>query len=109
MNNMSKKKKESWIVGNYQINVLPDEEFQQTLKFQRQLQQAIETMPLPTDPNVDLVKKIHNQLPITNWAWQLTKQREYEKALKKEEQQTDQQTFNYPTRSKQADDGFELG
>ncbi|HJG17277.1 hypothetical protein, partial [Limosilactobacillus vaginalis] len=59
---------------------------------------------LPTDPNVELVKKIHQQLPITNWAWTLTKQREYKEALKKERQRIAQQSFNY----KQPDDGPSL-
>ena len=55
-----------------------------------------------------MTKKIHNQLPITNWAWKLTKQREYEEQLKKEQQRTAQQSFHYPTHSKQPDNGPSL-
>ena len=108
MNSMTNNQKESWNVGNYKINVLPDDEFQQLLKHQRQLEQIIESMPLPTDPNVDLVKKIHSQLPITNWAWELTKQREHEVKLKKQKQRIAQQSLNYPTNLKKPDNGLSL-
>lgn len=104
--------KEQWVFkkhNNDTIEVISTPEFQKKLTEQRNLQHTIEVLPLPTDPNVELVKKIHQQLPITNWAWKLTKQREYAEELKKEKQRTTQQTFNYPTRFKQPSDGFELG
>ncbi|MCC4330837.1 MULTISPECIES: hypothetical protein [Lactobacillaceae] len=92
--------KKSWDISKYiKVTVLPDKEFQQNLKAQQRLQQATETLALPTDPNVDLVKKIHEQLPITNWAWKLTKQREYEK------QRITQHSFNYSPHPKLTDDG----
>ena len=50
--------KKSWDISKYiKVTVLPDKEFQQNLKAQQRLQQATETLALPTDPNVDLVKK----------------------------------------------------
>lgn len=86
--------KKSWDISKYiKVTVLPDKEFQQNLKAQQRLQQATETLALPTDPNVDLVKKIHEQLPITNWAWKLTKQR------------IPQHSFNYSPHPKLTDDG----
>ena len=85
--------KKNWDISKYiKVTVLPDKEFQQNLK-------ATETLALPADPNVDLVKKIHEQLPITNWAWKLTKQREYE------QQRITQHSFNYSLHSKLTDDG----
>lgn len=106
---MSNKQTESWTVGNYQINILPENAFQRTLKSQRQLQQTLEMLPIPTDPNVELVKKIHNQLPITNWAWKRNKQYEYEKEVNKENQHStqQQQEINYPTHPKQPDNSLE--
>lgn len=106
MSSMKNKRKESWIVGDYKINVLPEDKFQQTVKDQLQLQHMIETLPLPTDPNVDLVKKIHNQLPITNWAWKITKQRE--KELKKQKSRIARQSFNHSMKPKQSDNGPSL-
>lgn len=103
---------EKWVFkehNNDTIEVTSTTKFQKERAKQNQLQQHIEQLPFPTDHTVDLVKRIQQQLPITNWAWKLTKQREYAEELKKEKQRTTQQTFNYPTRSKQPDDGFELG
>ena len=99
--------KEQWIFkkhNNDTVEVVSTTEFQRNLKDQLTLQYAIESLSLPTDPNVELVKKIHKQLPITNWAWTLTKQREYKEALKKERQRIAQQSFNY----NQPDDGPSL-
>lgn len=92
--------KKSWDINKYiKVTVLPDKEFQQNLKAQQRLQQATEILALPTDPNVDLVKKIHEQLPITNWAWELTKQREHEK------QRIARYSFNHSTHTRQIEDG----
>lgn len=61
--------KEQWIFkkhNNDTIEVVSTTEFQRNLKDQLNLQYAIESLPLPTDPNIELVKKIYQQLPITN-------------------------------------------
>lgn len=103
--------KEQWVFkkhNNDTVEVVSTTEFQKNLKDQLNLQYATEILPLPTDPNIDLVKKIHQQLPITNWAWKLTKQREYEEALKKEQQRIAQQSFNYPTPPEQSDNSPSL-
>src|SRR5699024_12353151 len=71
--------KEQWIFkkhNNDTVEVVSTTEFQRNLKDQLTLQYAIESLSLPTDPNVELVKKIHQQLPITNWAWTLTRSEE---------------------------------
>lgn len=102
---------EQWIFKKHNsdtVEVVSTPEFQKNLKDQHKLQHDIEVQSLPTDPNVDLVKKIHQQLPITNWAWELKKEREHEEELKKEKQQIAQQSFNYPTYPKQPDNGPSL-
>ncbi|MBW3351345.1 hypothetical protein [Limosilactobacillus reuteri] len=89
---------------NLTIDVLPTDQVHQAQTLNNLLQAKTESCPLPSNPNTELIKRLHNQLPITNWAWTLTKQREYEEALKKEQQRIAQQSFNY----KQPDDGPSL-
>lgn len=105
--------KEQWVFkkhNNDTVEVVSTPEFQKKLKDQRNLQQTIEVLPLPTDPNVELVKKIHQQLPITNWAWKRKKQYDYKEEVNKENQHStqQQQPITYPTHSKQPNDEFEL-
>lgn len=87
------------------IKVVPHEQVVKMQQRNRQLEQSLLLTPLPSMVDDMVRQQVFNdpRLQMTNWAWELKKQREAEKERKKQ-----QQRIAY-RQQHQADDGFELG